>query len=385
MISRKYDSRDIGKLYESSQTVIQALAQRFGNADRPEPSFPISKVSKLIGRSSTAIHNAENSGKVVPQERNDKGHRLPYPLSKVNQLRDYFDVNPFRDPKDEPVILGVQNFKGGCGKSTISVHLAQALATKGYRVLLMDCDAQASSTELMGFNSNSTLGIEDTIYPYLTGDMDSFEPLVRKSHWDRLDLIPATLELYQSEYLLAALANKDSAFLMLRNGLQSVAHNYDVIIIDPPPALGMISLSVMNAVNALLIPIKPTAIDFASTSNFFAMLENTIETLHRQGYPQPQYKFLKILVNSLDRNKSTHVEMYENMAMRFPEYMMKSFLANSAAIDNASSEYSTVYDMSEKVSTQVQKRCVTMLTDIVDEVEGLITDTWKTNKSLLLA
>ena len=88
-----------------------------------------------------------------------------------------------------------------------------------------------------------------------------------ETHWDGLYLVPANLKLYSAEYELAArIARTEPALLnRLAEGIASIGDQLDVVILDPPPALGTISLSVMRAANALLIPIPPTVVDFTST------------------------------------------------------------------------------------------------------------------------
>ncbi|MBH9807654.1 chromosome partitioning protein, partial [Clostridioides difficile] len=81
-----------------------------------------------------------------------------------------FGTRPWRKPEDPCAVIAVQNFKGGVGKSTLSVHLAQYLAIQGYRVCLIDCDSQASSTTLFGYVPDLDLTENQTLYPFLRED-----------------------------------------------------------------------------------------------------------------------------------------------------------------------------------------------------------------------
>ena len=81
-------------------------------------------------------------------------------------MRGTFGTRPWRAPSDPVSILAIQNFKGGVGKSTTAVHLAQNLAIRGYRVLLIDCDSQASATTLFGYVPDLDLSEDETLYPY---------------------------------------------------------------------------------------------------------------------------------------------------------------------------------------------------------------------------
>ena len=102
--------------------------------------------------------------------------------------------------------MAVANFKGGAAKTTHSVHLAQYLALHGYRVLLIDLDSQASATSLFGHTPDDDFDRLDTLYRLFTADdtqrIDSLVSLIKPTYWDGLDLIPANLGLYSTEFEL---------------------------------------------------------------------------------------------------------------------------------------------------------------------------------------
>src|SRR3546814_6652502 len=85
-------------------------------------------------------------------------------------MRGLFGTRPWRSADDPCCVMAVQNFKGGVGKSTLAVHLAQYLAIQGYRVALIDCDSQASATTLFGYVPDLDLTEDDTLYPFLRQD-----------------------------------------------------------------------------------------------------------------------------------------------------------------------------------------------------------------------
>ena len=94
--------------------------------------------------------------------------------------------------------------------------------------------------------------------------------------------------------------------------MNEVAGDFDIVLIDPPPALGMLSLSVLRAANALVVPVRPATVDFSSTSHFFTMLVEALEDLEGAGM-YSSYKFLKILTNDMDDKNSAHVELTKMM------------------------------------------------------------------------
>ena len=263
-----------------------------GSTDDPAlrhaPRFPISRAAELVGRTSAAIRDAEKDGRLPAVERTASGRRVAYTLAEINQMREVFGTRPWRAADDPLAVIAVQNFKGGVGKSTVASHLAQYLAIKGYRVCLIDCDSQGSSTALFGYVPDLDIQEADTLYRFFRHpEMASLAYAVRETHWDGLYLVPANLHLYSAEYELAARVARAEPNLLnrLAEGIASIGDHFDVVILDPPPALGTISLSVMRAANALLVPIPPTVIDFASTTSFFAMLHETMQTLEERQLP----------------------------------------------------------------------------------------------------
>ena len=103
---------------------------------------------------------------------------------------------------------------------------------------------------------------EDTLYPFLRhGGPKTLHYALRATYWPGIAIVPANLGLYDAEYEFAARMARDPAFILdrLREGVESIADQFDIILLDPPPALGMLSLSVLRAANALLVPAPPQA------------------------------------------------------------------------------------------------------------------------------
>ena len=381
----------IAALYNRSLDVLASLRARGdaeGTQQRIAPRFSITRAAELVGRTGAAIRDAEKAGRIPAVERTVSGHRVGYSLAEINHMRGVFGTRPWRTVDDPISIIAVQNFKGGVGKSTVSMHLAQYLAIKGYRVCLIDCDSQGSSTSMCGYVPDLDIAEEDTLYPFFrNAEMSSLAYAVRETHWDGLYLIPSNLKLYSAEYELAArIARADKGLLnRLSEGIASIADHFDVIILDPPPALGTISLSVMRAANALLVPIPPTVVDFTSTTTFLAMLYETMRVLEEQGLPI-ELNWLRMLATRADEQKSMQRELLGVMRNLFGEVLLRSVLKDSAEIDNASARLMTVYDLDGPVtSRETYQRCLTYLNAVNAEVETLIRLTWPSHADRLRA
>lgn len=348
---------------------------------RSGPTFTPAQAADLVHRSTSSIRTAENEGRLPEQSRNASGRREGYNLAQLDHMREVFGTRPWRNPIDDPIVLAVQNFKGGVGKSTMSVHLAQHLAIHGYRVLLIDADAQASSTMLFGYIPDDDFGPWDSIAACLIpGDEEHFRPLpelIRKTHYHGLDLVPSNLNLYNAEYEIAGRmrAYGMNILTLLRDQIASVSANYDVVVLDPPPALGMVSMSVLLAANALLIPMPPNVIDFASTTSFLSMLGQNMEQLE-ESQITVDYKFIQIAM-SRNEDKWAQTQIAELASSVFQKTILNSELKSSAEFGNATSKQKTVYDMSESTTNhQVRKRCLAQLNSLNGEIEQLIRAHW---------
>jgi chromosome partitioning protein len=380
-------------LYSRSIDVVAKLRTRgdvrvdgVSEPIRRSPRFSISRTAELVGRTSTSIRDAEKDGRLPNVPRTQSGRRVGYTLAEVNVMRAVFGTEPRRADSDPLAIIAVQNFKGGVGKSTVSVHLGQYLAMRGYRVCLIDCDSQGSATMMMGHVPDLDINEEDTLYPFIrNAEMSSLAYAVRETHWDRLWLIPANLRLYSAEYELAArIARSDQRLLnRLAEGIASIAEHFDVVILDPPPALGTISLSVMRAANALLIPVPPTVVDFTSTTSFLAMLYESIGVLEDRGL-SINLRWIRFLATRADEQKSMQRELLQIMRNLFGESMLRAVLRDSAEIDNASARMMSVYELEQPVtSRETYLRCLTYLNAVNAEIETQFRLTWPSHTERL--
>lgn len=379
----------VAGLYDRALGTLASLRDRGEVADRPvrqAPRFPITRVAELVGRTSAAIRDAEKDGRLPQVERTASGRRVGYSLAEVNHMREVFGTRPWRSAEDPLAVIAVQNFKGGVGKSTVSTHLAQYLAIRGYRVCLIDCDSQGSTTALFGHVPDLEFEEDDTLYPFFrNAEMSSLAYAVRETHWDGLYLVPANLKLYAAEYELAARIAKSEPRLLnrLSEGIASIGDHFDVVILDPPPALGTISLSVMRAATALLVPVPPTVIDFASTTSFLAMLHETMSTLSERGFPV-DLQWMRVLATRSDEGKSMQREILGLLRSLFGDMLLRTVLKDSAEIDNASARMMTVYDLEQPVtSRETYLRCLNYLNGVNSEIETLIRMTWPSHAERL--
>jgi len=200
-------------------------------------------------------------------------------------------------------VIAIANHKGGVGKTATTFTLGAVLADRGRRVLLVDIDPQSSLTGSAGIENQDGRSLAEVLG---TGAEPGKVPLteVIQPLADRLDIAPSSLTLAVTELSLVTRMGRENA---LKKALHLVSEKYDVVLIDCPPSLGLLTVNALTAAHATLIPTQPQAVDLRGLKLFLDTLERIREELNAN------LETLGILPTFFDRRLTHHNEAIKAM------------------------------------------------------------------------
>ena len=387
--------QELADLVRRSDKIIKHIKTHIFSPDgekRFDKTFKIGDASALIGRHPTTIREAEKQG-IISADRTEGSSVRGFSLEQINKARQHFNTMPRLGADEEAAVLAVQNFKGGVGKTSIAVHLAQWLAIRGFRTLLIDLDSQASATTLFGYTPDMDIDADDTLLPFFEGQQRTMHYAIRDTQIENLSLIPANLQLYNAEYMVAASHDQRPIYSYLPQGVEDIKKDFEVIIIDPPPALGMLSINALVAATSLLIPMPPRMLDFTSSLQFFNMLHETLEEIQQHFGTEIVYDFVKLVTSKKKQRTSNEkfaraeddiLELARNVFGQ--KYMLDSIIYESTAIDNAASEFKTLFEIQGQTTSYKSYRTAMASIDAMcEEVLAELLEYWPSMKSRIKA
>jgi len=387
---RGIGSGDIGRFADS---LAESLDRQMRIAFAPEERkhlrrFSSTEVAEILRVSTSNLRNRHKDGSFPEVHTDNRGHRF-YSAEDVDALRDVLgrtgknadSYKPGRRKGDRLQVISVVNFKGGSSKTTATIHLAQRYALRGYRVLVLDLDPQASLTTFFGFRPELEFADGGTIYDALRyEDQLSLSAVIKKTYFHKLDMVPAGLMLSEYETETAnALAKRVQPIFAerLALALEEVEADYDLVLIDCPPQLGFITLTALAASTGLLVTVVPGMLDIASMSQFLKLASETMKAVEEAIGRRVSWDFVKFLITRYEPSDGPQTQMAGYLRSILVSQVMTEPMLKSTAISDAGMTQQTLYEVDpSQLIRKTLERALTSLNSVADELEQTIQMTW---------
>ncbi|WP_172199002.1 ParA family protein [Saccharibacillus qingshengii] len=234
-------------------------------------------------------------------------------------------------------IIAIANQKGGVGKTTTSVNLSAGLAKLGKRVLLIDIDPQGNSTSGVGINKAD---VQHCIYDILINEVHPKEVVV-STHIEGLDVIPATIQLAGAEIELVPVMSRE---LRLKKSIHLIKKDYDYILIDCPPSLGILTINSLTAADSVIIPIQ---CEYYALEGLSQLL-NTVRLVQKQLNTELQIE--GVLLTMLDARTNLGIQVIEEVKKYFQDKVYETIIPRNVRLSEAPSHGQTImtYDPRSK-------------------------------------
>ncbi len=220
------------------------------------------------------------------------------------------------------MIITIANQKGGVGKTTTSINLAAAFAFMGHKTLLIDMDPQANST--VSFINSHDVSLSS--YDFLEDDKLDYKEVVRDSGIINLSIIPASISLAKLESKL--IGEIDSHF-RLKDKIERIRYNFDFIIIDTPPTLGLITINSLVAASHLIIPIQSSYYALEGTDD----LLETFEKVRMRS--NPNLELLGVLVTMFDKRMVIAKDSLAHIKKLFGNKVFKTVISKNVRLEES--------------------------------------------------
>ncbi len=358
-------------------------------AEKGIRTFAPSEAAKLLGVGESYLRQTASEMPELNVGTSPGGRRI-FSIEDIHAIRKHMDQGrgsrrylPHRRDGEQLQVVSVMNFKGGSGKTTTAAHLAQYLAMRGYRVLAIDLDPQASLSALFGSQPETDVGPNETLYGAIRYDEEQvpIEQVVRGTYIPDLHLIPGNLELMEFEHdtprALMKRKEGDTLFYSrISQVIEDIADNYDVVVIDCPPQLGYLTLSALTAATSILVTVHPQMLDVMSMNQFLAMTSNLLREIENAG-AEFKFNWMRYLITRFEPSDGPQNQMVGYLRSIFGENVLNFPMLKTTAVSDAGLTNQTLFEVERSQFTRsTYDRALESMNAVNGEIEALIKTAW---------
>jgi chromosome partitioning protein len=382
-------SDDLLALSERSARMLQKIRDSMlqPHPRKQSPIFPSNKVQYICGIDRTRMSGLLKQGK-LPQGQQDAPNKMrKFTLAETIEWVKATRKPPIRPEGALGKVITIGNFKGGVTKTTTSMMLAQGLALRrGRKVLLIDLDPQGSTTTLFGINPHAEISAEQTVLPVIEGEAADLMGAPMETYWENLDLIPSSTDLFNAEFLLPAKVHGgDPNFQFWEVLLKAVAplrKKYDYIILDTAPTLSYLTINALFAADSIIVPVVPDTLSFASMVQFWSLFSDLVGGIKNYDGNEAKktFDYVDILITRLP-NKPPAMVVRDWIIKTYGDHVLPVEIPETTLAMSTSTEFSTVYDLPNwEGSAEAYRRICDPYDRLVDIIDHKTSQLWGKSK-----
>lgn len=228
-------------------------------------------------------------------------------------------------------VIALANQKGGVGKTTSTINLSAALGIKNKKVLLIDLDPQGNATSGVGIDKETC---ENSIYDVLINEVDIKDAIV-KTECKNLDLCPSNIQLAGAEIEMVDIEEREFIF---KKAIEDIRNQYDYILIDCPPSLGLLTLNAFVAVDTILIPIQCEYYALEGLSQLIKTIKEIKKSLNKD------IDIEGVLLTMFDSRTNLSVQVAEEVKKYYPDKLYKSVIPRNVRLSEAPSYGMSIFE-----------------------------------------
>ncbi len=293
--------------------------------------YTIGEFASLLGVSKAVIYKWEKEGKINKANRVKRGKTMYryYTTDDLREIREKLNLPSPATRKKKQLFL---NFKGGTGKSVISANYGYKLAQVGLKVLMVDLDPQGHLTKCLGRNPEE---FSKTLYDVIINKDPIQSAIASTPTLSTLEIIPANLGLSPIELSLTGLHARE---FKLKRALEGIEDNYDIIILDAPPNIGLLNLNAILAVDDLLVPVLA---DFLSYDGLKILFETLRDIQDDFDY---ELNNIYIFLNRYNESMNICIRSRDAIMKNYAEYVCETVIRQNTTLSDATAQGKTIFE-----------------------------------------